>query len=69
MKLTLGQAGGAIAKVLASVDHELRGDVLSEAARQLRDNGQYYTARCVEAASIVYGTSDDVKEAMRGRTH
>jgi predicted SpoU family rRNA methylase len=48
-----------LADLICMIDTDNRGDVLVLAAEKLRRNGQYFTAKRIEHAGRLYGTSDE----------
>lgn len=50
----IAEAGKAIADALTSVSTDDRGDVLIEAALQLRRHSQFATAALIERAGVHY---------------
>lgn len=70
MKLTVNQAAEQIAEILASCDTDFRGDMLWLVARDLRQkHHQFFTATCLDAASLMYGTSKERLEDVYGQAH
>lgn len=70
MKSTMGQRARMIADAIAECDTDYRGDLLTLVSQELRRrHTQFFTAKCIDAASLVYGTSGERLEDLIGRTH
>jgi hypothetical protein len=48
-----------LAVLIGKINTDHRGDVLVLAAEKLRRNGQFFTAKIIEHAGRLYGTSDE----------
>lgn len=70
MKLTVNQSAEQIAAILAACDTDFRGDMLWLVARSLRrTHNQFFTATCLDAASLMYGTSKERIEDEYGQAN
>lgn len=65
----MGQAAKMIAEAITAVDTDDRGDLFVLVSRELRKNTQFFTATCIDAASLMYGTSREHTEEELGRPH